>query len=372
MLSAKLSDIVGIINKIAPPQLAEEWDNVGLQVGDPSAIIERVMVSLDPGHVAVDAAISNSCQLLLTHHPLLFKPLKRVSTADETGAVVHKAIRNLLAIVSMHTNYDTVGNGVNDLLAAALGLTDCHPLKITHRAELLKLVVFVPVTHQQQLLEAMLKYSSIPGNYSECSFSTTGTGTFKPLAGAKPFIGAAGVRESVVENRIELLLKKPDLLPALKTMRATHPYEEPAFDLIPLLNEDAGLGLGRICDLKVSVLLEEFVEVVKERLSLPALRIVGIRGRRIRRIALCGGSGATLLREAARQGADLFVTGDIKYHEAQEAAALGVALIDAGHFATERLMIEGLARQLERECAARKLDVQVTRCCEERDPFEFV
>jgi dinuclear metal center YbgI/SA1388 family protein len=372
MLPAKLSDIVGIINKIAPPHLAEDWDNVGLQVGDPPATIDRIMVSLDPGHAAVDAAISNSCQLLLTHHPLIFKPLKRISTADETGAVVHKAIRNNLAIASLHTNYDTVDNGVNDLLAAALGLAGGRPLQISHHDELLKLVVYVPVTHQQQLLEALLKFSSLQGNYAECSFTSAGTGTFKPLAGANPFVGTAGVRESVMENRVELILKKPALLPALKAMRAAHPYEEPAFDLVPLLNESGGMGLGRICDIAAPVTLAEFAAVVKERLQLAAVRMVGNSDKKISRIALCGGSGASLLREAARKGADLLVTGDIKYHEAQEAEALGMALIDAGHFATERLMIEGLSRQLESELAARKLAVGVFRCGKERDPFVFV
>ncbi len=372
MLTAKLSDIVGIINKIAPPYLAEEWDNVGLQVGDPSSVIERIMVSLDPGAAAVDAAIKNSCQLLLTHHPLIFKPLKKISTADETGAIVHKAIRSGLAIASMHTNYDIAANGVNDLLATALGLGGCRPLKISFHEELLKLVVFVPVTHQQQLLDAVLRFSTVPGNYSECSFSTAGTGTFKPLAGANPFIGSPGVRESVAESRIELLLEKSSLQAALKAMHAAHPYEEPAFDLIPLFNANGGQGIGRICDLDAPVILEEFAGVVKERLRLAALRIVGNREKMISRIALCGGSGAFLLHEAARQGADLLVTGDIKYHEAQEAESLGIALIDAGHFATERIMIEGLSLQLESEFAARKLAVQVARCSEEHDPFEFV
>lgn len=372
MLPAKLSDIVGIINKIAPPSLAETWDNVGLQVGDPAAVIERIMVALDPGSAALDAALNNSCQLLLTHHPLLFKPLKRISTADETGALIHKAIRNNLAIAALHTNYDTVTDGVNDLLAATLGLSDCRPLQIFRRDELVKLVVFVPVSHRQQLLDALLRFSSLGGNYTECSFSSTGTGTFRPQPGAKPFIGTTGVRESVAEDRLELLLKKASLPAALKAMKTAHPYEEPAFDLIPLLNEGEATGLGRIADLAAPVTLAAFAETVKARLQLKALRMVGSGEQQISRIALCGGSGASLLREAARQGADLLVTGDIKYHEAQEAAALGVALLDAGHFATEQLMIEGLSRQLERELAARKLAVTVVRCSEERDPFEFV
>lgn len=372
MLPAKLSDIIGIINKIAPPHLAEEWDNVGLQVGDPAAVIERIMVALDPCPAALAAALNDSCQLLLTHHPLIFKPLKRLSTADETGALIHKAIRNNLAIAALHTNYDTVTDGVNDLLASALGLSNCRPLQITRRDELVKLVVFVPVSHRQSLLEVLLRFSSLPGNYTECSFSTTGTGTFRPQPGARPFIGTAGVRESVAEDRVELLVKKPLLPAALKALRAAHPYEEPAFDLVPLLNEGEGSGLGRICDLAVPVTLADFARTVKERLQLGTVRLVGEGNRQIARIALCGGSGASLLREAARQGADLLLTGDIKYHEAREAAALGVALLDAGHFATESLMIEGLSQRLESDLAARKLAVQVLRCHEERDPFDFV
>jgi dinuclear metal center YbgI/SA1388 family protein len=371
MLPAKLSDIIGIINKIAPPALAEDWDNVGLQVGNPADAIGRIMVALDPGKIAVEAAIGSSCQLLLTHHPLIFKPLKKISAADETGALIFRAIGNRLAIAALHTNYDTAVDGVNDLLADALGLSGCSPLKISHRDELLKLVVFVPVSHQQQLLEAILGFSGMPGNYTECSFSVTGTGTFTPQSGAAPFIGSIGTRENVTESRVEMIVKKAALQPAIKALRAAHPYEEPAFDIIPLLNEGEGLGLGRICDLEIPVTLEGFAATVKERLGISSLRLVGDRGKKISRVALCGGSGSSLLREAARQGAGLLVTGDIKYHEAQEAISLGIAVIDAGHFATERLMVEGLSRQIERECALRKFDITVLRCSEERDPFEF-
>lgn len=371
-LRAKLSDIIGIINKIAPPFLAESWDNVGLQVGDPAVDIERIMVALDPCPESVDSALKSSCQLLLSHHPLIFKPLKRISTADETGRLIHRAIAGSLAIVSAHTNFDITPNGINDLLAESLGLTNCKPLKISQREELVKLTVFVPATHHGQLLDALLPHGWLTGNYAECSFTAAGTGTFKPLPGAAPFIGTVGKRESVDETRMEMVIRKTDLHPALKALHKAHPYEEPAFDLIPLLNEGQPSGLGRIGCLEPAPQLKEFAIRVKERLGVGSLRIVGDPERPVGKIAVCGGSGASLLREAAREGADLYLTGDIKYHEAREAQALGIALMDAGHFATEKLMVEGLSLLLEQELTKRRYEVEILRCTAERDPFEAI
>lgn len=372
MLQVKLSDIVGIINKIAPPAMAEDWDNVGLQVGDPSGAIGRIMVALDPTPDAVDAAISSSCQLLLTHHPLIFKPLKRIATTDETGRLIHRSIANNLAIAALHTNYDVVGSGVNDLLAEALGVVSCRPLKVSHREELLKLTVFVPATHLGALKAALLPFSWISGNYADCSFAVHGQGTFRPLVGASPFIGKVGDRESVDESRFEMLIPKNELPSALKALRKAHPYEVPAFDMTPLLNEGLQSGIGRIGILESKPLLKDFAEFVKKQLGIPSLRIVGDLKRSISRLAVCGGSGASLLRDAAREGADLFLTGDIKYHDAREALGLGIALIDAGHFATERLMVEGFSIQLEKELTKRKFAVEVLRCTAESDPFEVI
>jgi dinuclear metal center YbgI/SA1388 family protein len=371
-LRAKLSDIVGIINKIAPPSLAEDWDNAGLQVGDTSSEIERIMVALDPCPEAVDSAINNSCQLLITHHPLIFKPLKRISTTDETGRLIHKAIANNLAIASLHTNYDVAQNGVNDLLAKALGVTGCRPLKVSHREELLKLTLFVPATHHDALMDVLLPFSWLSGNYSDCSFTTSGQGTFRPLEGASPYIGKVGERETVAESRFEMLIRSTDLQAALKAMRKAHPYEEPAFDITPLLNEGRQSGIGRIGRLESSPFLKDFAKSVKKSLGTASLRVVGNPEQRISKLALCGGSGASLLREAAREGADLFLTGDIKYHDAREAQALGLSMIDAGHFATEKLMIEGLSLQMEKELKSRRFEIEVLRCTIESDPFEVI
>lgn len=371
-LQAKLSDIIGIINKIAPPALAEDWDNVGLQVGDPGSGIERIMVALDPCPEALNAAIASSCQLLLTHHPLIFKPLKRIAATDATGSLIHQAIAGRLAIVSLHTNYDIATGGVNDLLAEALGVTSCRPLKVCHREELLKLTVFVPLSHHGALLEALLPFSWLAGNYADCSFTTSGQGTFKPLAGSSPYIGRAGEREIVAESRLEMLIRKTDLQPAIKSLRKVHPYEEPAFDITPLLNEGLQSGIGRIGLLESRPILKDFAVSVKKALGCAALKIAGNPEQRIAKIALCGGSGASLLREAAREGADLLLTGDIKYHDAREAQSLGVALIDAGHFATERLMIDGLSAHLAKELQRRKYEIEILRCTAESDPFDIL
>jgi len=221
-------------------------------------------------------------------------------------------------------------------------------------------------------MNALLPFSWQSSKYADCSFTSSGQGTFRPLAGASPYLGKIGERESVEESRFEMLIRKADLQPVLKSLRRAHPYEEPAFDITPLLNEGAQSGIGRIGLLESTPLLKDLAESVKKCLGTPALRVVGNPEQRISKLALCGGSGASLLRDAAREGADAFLTGDIKYHEAREAQALGIALIDAGHFATEILMVEGLSLQLEKELGKRKHDTKVLRCKTESDPFKVL
>ncbi len=372
MIPPRVSDILGIINKFAPFGSAEEWDSVGLQVGDPAAPAGRIMVSLDPGRDALDAAVASGCRLLLTHHPLIFKPLKRISLADPTGGLIALAIKHDLAVISLHTNLDVAAGGVNDLLAGLLGVTSCEPLKITCQDELVKLAVFVPKGSEEPVLEALFRFSGFIGNYSDCSFRASGTGTFKPLEGAHPRIGTVGARESTEESRIEVLLRKDDLAAAVNALVKAHPYEEPAFDLYPLLNRGTATGLGRIGMLREETTLAGFAAVVKERLGLQGVRVVGTAGRKVRKVALCGGSGASLLRDAWRQGADLLVTGDVKYHDAREAETLGVAIIDAGHFATEIPMVRGVAEILRQELKKRRFEAEVVEFEGEREPFSHI
>ncbi|SRR6266568_116993 len=368
----KTADIVGIINKIAPTALAEAWDNPGLQLGDPAARVTRIMVALDPTPDVIDSALKASCQLLVTHHPLIFKPLKSISTATALGASIQKAIRGGVSIVSLHTNYDIAGGGLNDLLAGKIGLSGCVPLKITASCELVKLVVFVPVEQLEQLRSALFPFAVTQGNYRDCSFAAGGIGTFTPLEGAEPFTGTVGKLATVHEERLELLILRTHLPRAVKALLAAHPYEEPAFDIYPLLNEGEKQGLGRIGRLPEPVTLGEYAGRLREILSAPALRYVGDPAAMISKVALCSGSGASLLHEAVRAGADLLVTGDVKYHEARDAEDLGIALIDAGHFPTEIIMVNEIAERLGLALVtAGYTDCQVEACRTEMDPFRI-
>lgn len=370
-MKPRVLDIIEIIDTIAPFRLAEEWDNVGLQVGDPAAPVSRIMVSLDPGDEAIEAAVAAQCQLLLTHHPLIFRPLQTINFADPSGALIGKAVRNSLNIVSLHTNYDIAEGGVNDLLAARLGVVSTAPLSVTDLESLVKLAVFVPKGYEEKVSQALFRFSGILGNYSECSFRVAGQGTFTPHEGAHPFIGSIGTREYAEETRIEVLLRKADVEPALAELKSVHPYEEPAVDLYPLLNNGARKGLGRIGMLKEPLSLEQFVSRIKEEFAVEGLRYVGDGSRALEKVALCGGSGSSLLREAYSQGADVLVTGDVKYHDAHEALALGVALVDLGHFASELPMVEGLVSRLKSELRARNFVAELMVCTGEKDPFRY-
>ena len=369
MKRAIVSDLLGIINKNFSFALAEEWDNVGLQVGDHAASVKRVMIALDPLPDVVELAIASNCQLLLTHHPLIFSPLRQVTSSTTTGRLVLKAAAAGLAVAAMHTNYDIASGGLNDLLAKRLGLESVNPLKVTGHDELLKLVVFVPVTVLEPFRQSMFEYAESVGNYRDCSFSVDGEGTFLPLHGARPATGRVGVLEKTSEARLELIVRRERLSSAIKGLIKAHPYEEPAFDCYPLINRGNDYGLGRIGTLATPVSLAEYSAFVKKQLGCSFLRTVGDLSRAVSRIALCSGSGGTLLRDAVRAGADLLVTGDLKYHEAREAEASGLAMIDAGHFATERIMVSAVQSLLQETASVAGYNLEVVAAEIEQDPF---
>ncbi|MDD2849763.1 MAG: Nif3-like dinuclear metal center hexameric protein [Desulfuromonadaceae bacterium] len=372
MKNPKVADIVGIINKIAPVGLAEAWDNPGLQVGDPAAEVSRVMVALDPAPDVIDSALKASCQLLVTHHPLIFKPLKSISTANPHGATIQKALKGGLSIVSMHTNYDIASGGLNDLLAGKIGLSSCVPLKVTNTSELVKLIVFVPAEQLEQLRSVLLPFAAAQGNYRDCSFAADGVGTFTPLDGAEPFAGTINMLAEVHEKRLELLLQRTQLPRAIKVLLAAHPYEEPAFDVYPLHNDGEKLGIGRVGLLPEPLTLAEYAAQLRKSLSAPVLRYVGEPTTKVSKVALCSGSGASLLREAARLGADVLVTGDIKYHDARDAEDMGLTLIDAGHFPTEIIMVDEITGRLRQALTvAGYTGCHVEACRAETDPFRI-
>ena len=367
----RIQDLVGLIHKLYAPELAEDWDNVGLQVGDPGRALDRVMVALDPGLEAVEAARDAGAQALVTHHPLLFKPVKRLTPDDAVGKVLWAAVRDDVAIISAHTNLDCAVDGLNSWLAQKMGVEQAVPLQAV-AGDYLKLVVFVPVGHEDAVADALFSAGGGQiGAYDQCSFRSSGEGTFRPGAGTQPYIGKVGQREKAEEVRLETIIPKRKLLRVLEKMQKAHPYEEVAYDLLPLQNQVPGAGLGRIGRLAQQVSLGEFAARVKDSLGCDHLRLIGADQMPVRKVALCGGSGAFLLQTAHRQGADVLVTGDVKYHEARQAEELGIALIDAGHFATEQLMIEQVTQSLQ--AAARQLNwgVAFEAYTGEEDPFRF-
>ena len=367
----RIQDLVGLIHKLYAPELAEDWDNVGLQVGDPGRALDRVMVALDPGLEAVEAARDAGAQALVTHHPLLFKPVKRLTPDDAVGKVLWTAVRDDVAIISAHTNLDCAVDGLNSWLAQKMGVEQAIPLQPV-AGDYLKLVVFVPVGHEDAVADALFSAGGGQiGAYDQCSFRSSGEGTFRPGPGTQPYIGTVGQREKAEEVRLETIIPKRKLLRVLEKMQKAHPYEEVSYDLLPLQNQVPGAGLGRIGRLAQQASLGEFAARVKDFLGCDHLRLIGADQMPVRKVALCGGSGAFLLQTAHRQGADVLVTGDVKYHEARQAEELGIALIDAGHFATEQLMIEQVTQSLQ--AAARQLNwgVAFEAYTGEEDPFRF-
>lgn len=369
----RVQDLLGLLNGLAPSALAEEWDNVGLQLGDPLAEVRRILVALDPTAAMVEQAVAAEAQLLVSHHPLIFRPLKSLTTADDSGRALLRAARGGVAVLCAHTNLDRARGGLNDWLAELLGLTQVRVLQ-AGAGELFKLVVFVPCGYEDAVAAALFEGGAgHVGDYDQCAFRGVGSGTFRPGSQAAPFIGrAGGARETVREVRLETLVPREHLNRALQKMLKAHPYEEVAYDLLALHNRRADVGLGRLGRLAAPLALDAFARQVKASLGCASLRLVGDGARVLSKVAVCGGSGASLIAEALRQGAEVLVTGDVKYHEAQQALGQGLALIDAGHFATERPVVPRLAQFLRQALAAQGWTTEVMEAEGERDPFRIV
>jgi dinuclear metal center YbgI/SA1388 family protein len=370
--TVRVQDLLGLLNRLYPPALAESWDNVGLQAGDPAAPVRRVLVCLDVCEAALDRALQAGAQVIVSHHPAIFQPLKRISAADETGRLLMRAIREGVAIISAHTNLDCATNGLNDWLAAILGIEKTTPLKACG-GTLFKLAVYVPRGYEERVASALFEAGAgTVGDYDRCSFRVNGTGTFRSGQDCRPFIGQPGSMEQVAEVRIETVLTPEVQARAIQRMLKVHPYEEVAYDLVPLANQRPDVGLGRIGYLAGSATLGSFARNVKLGLGVPHLRVVGDLEQQVAKVAVCGGSGASLLGEAVRQGADVLVTGDVKYHEALVARSGRVALIDAGHFGTEHIMVKHLAAALREAAAERRMTVEFEELGGEQDPFVTV
>lgn len=366
---ARIQDLIGLIHTDYPPSLAEDWDNVGLQVGDPAAPLERVLVALDVTAATLDEAESLGVQAIVAHHPLIFRPLKNITSLDPHSRLLMRAIVANIAVIAVHTNLDSGADGLNDWLAAKLGINEVLPLK-GGNLPLFKLVVYVPVGHEKTVEDALFAAGAgTIGPYDHCSFASAGTGRFRAGALSVPFIGSPGEESTPAEIRLETIVSAERVSKVIDKLRKAHPYEEPAYDLLLLQNRRTDLGLGRLGRLPQPLPLRDYARQISAALGTNSLRLVGDPGRLVSKVACCGGSGASLLFEAQRQGADLLVTGDIKYHDARNALDLGLALVDAGHFATEEVMVTGLTEKLRTTAGARQLPLEFIASASGQDPF---
>ncbi|MDH7601100.1 MAG: Nif3-like dinuclear metal center hexameric protein [Armatimonadota bacterium] len=347
-----VGDVIRHLEKIAPPWMAEPNDTIGLQIGDRSSSAATICVAVDPSDRVVDKALSRGAQLIVTHHPLIRNPLKALVKGDPIAERAVKIAQANSALYVMHTNYDSVPGGVSDILARKLKLTNIQPLTDTRSDEYCKVVVFVPGEALTGVRDAMAQAGAGRiGEYSYCSFRTQGIGSFIPEAGAQPYIGSAGRLEEVDEWRLEMLCTRSVLPQVLAAMRDNHPYEEPAYDIYPLANEAPKLGLGRVGDLECEMCLGEYADFVQRELQVRFPRLFGDPGRPVKRAAVCGGNGSSLYKEALSASADVYVTGDWRYHDIQNALAMGLSIIDAGHFETEKPAVVALAERLAKDFA---------------------
>lgn len=347
-----IGTLINFLEQLAPRRLAMDWDNPGLQLGNPEGTAQKVLVALDLDELVLEEAKKNNADFIITHHPLIFEPLKTLRTDQPRGRLLAALIEAGITVFSLHTNLDAAHGGVNDALAKSLGLEDIKVLQETGHEKLEKIVVFIPVGHENQVLLAMTAAGAgWVGNYSHCTFQIPGTGTFMPMEGTSPYIGETGKLERVQEIRLETIVPSTVRNRVIQAMLKAHPYEEVAYDVYPLQNQGTPSGFGRLGRLAGAVTLEEFAQHVKDALSAIQLRIVGDRSKTINKVAVCGGAGAALIKSAVFAGADVLVTGDLKYHEAREAASHGLAVIDAGHDATEQVVIPVLCEYLEKKIA---------------------
>ena len=334
-----LNDIIGVLEHAYDPSWAESWDAVGLVCGDPVAAVQRVHFAVDPVAVVVDEALASGADLLVTHHPLYLGGTTTVAATNAKGSVVHRLIGGGCALYVAHTNADVAAPGVSDALAATIGLQDVRPLQAHPDPNHEKLVTFVPADGVDAVLDALAAAGAgVIGDYDRCAFLSGGTGTFRPGATTNPTIGTPGQVERVEETRVEMVVAAGARSAVVRALLAAHPYEEPAFDLIPLVAPASGRGLGRVGELAEPMTLESFTALAARLLPPTAwgVRAAGDPERPVRTVAVCGGSGGGLAETAARAGADVLLTADLKHHATSEVIEDDVvALVDAAHWATE-------------------------------------
>jgi dinuclear metal center YbgI/SA1388 family protein len=345
-----VGDVCAVMDAWAPQQLAYGWDRVGLSVGQPSAPVRKVLVALTVTPEAVAAALRAKAQLIISHHPLIWEPIRALRTDRPEIQLYQDLLKADIACFAAHTNLDVAPGGVSHVLASRLSLEDTVPLFPVEHASRVKVVTFVPSTHEDAVRDGMAKAGAgVIGDYTHCSFSSEGIGTYVPGADADPYAGTRGKLSKEPELRLEMLVPEHALGAVLRAMRSAHPYEEVAYDVYPLRDVDPIIGLGVLGGLAKAQSSRAFAEYVRRALKVKHVRLVAGGNGRIRNVAVMGGSGGGEIVNVP-PGIDAFVTGDVRYHDAQAAVARGLTVVDAGHGGTEKWIVPTIAKRLRRCC----------------------
>ncbi|MCG3166670.1 MAG: GTP cyclohydrolase 1 type 2 [Bacteroidia bacterium] len=331
----QLSEIIKALEAFAPPVYQENYDNAGLITGNPAQDITGALICLDSIEEVIDEAIREKCNLVIAHHPIIFSGLKKINGKNYVERTIIKAIKNDIAIYAAHTNLDNVQQGVNAKIATKIGLKNCSVLE-PKTGLLKKLVTYCPSEKAAEVRDALFKAGAGKiGNYDECSYNTEGFGTFRAGQGTNPFVGQQNIQHQETETRIETIFPAPLQSVLLRTLFTSHPYEEVAYDIYPLENEYKQVGSGLIGDLENPQDELNFLKGLKNSLKTDCIRYTDLTGNKIKRVAVCGGAGSFLLKNAINAGADAFVTADLKYHQFFDAEGK-ILIADVGHFESEQ------------------------------------
>ena len=330
-----IADIITILEQFAPPSFQESYDNCGLLIGNPSWDCKGVICTLDVTENVVLEAVAKDCNLIVAHHPIIFGGLKKITGKNYVEKAVIAAIKNDVAIYAIHTNLDSVLNGVNGKIANVLGLINRRIL-LPKQNVLMKLFTYVPLTYVNHVREAIFKVGGGHiDNYSECSFSVQGTGTFKPESGTHPFVGEVGKRHNEQEMKLEIIFPSYLQNKVVAALQAIHPYEEVAYDVVELNNEFTKVGSGLMGELPEPIDEIIFLQIIKAAFGLQVIRHTALLGKQVKKVAVCGGAGSFLIGNAKALGADFFITSDVKYHEFFDAENK-LVIADIGHWESEQ------------------------------------
>ncbi|QUH26836.1 Nif3-like dinuclear metal center hexameric protein [Serpentinicella alkaliphila] len=366
--------VTDMIEKLSPKNIAFSWDNVGLQVGSPEAIVGKILICLDVNEKVIDEAINKGVQLIICHHPLIFKPLKNITNESYRGSLIIKAIQNNINIYTAHTNIDGAENGLNAYIGSMFNLKNPSILDPIVDGSIYKVTVFVPKGYEEAVSNEMANVGAGHiGNYSHCTFRTSGEGTFMALEDTNPFIGKKNELAKVEETKIETVVHEKYLRNVLDAMIKAHPYEEVAYDVYKLENPlKPTVGIGRVGILESPLLFKAIIENVKKSFEISHLKVVGNLNGIIKKIAIVNGSGSEYISRAAKLGCDLLITGDVKYHDAQLAEELNINLIDLGHYESEILFNNLIEKYLNQQFIKENINIEIIKSEVNGNPFTVV